>query len=97
MEVYFKDLISEDSSPERLVEDLMLLVHGVPAEKMDARSKEELLKGLQHVQSSFQKIKAQTLAGAQATDRLVRDNPYIALGIAFGIGFVAGFLINRRR
>lgn len=33
---------------------------------------------------------------AQATDTYVRDYPWIAVGIAGALGFVAGLLMNRR-
>jgi len=35
--------------------------------------------------------------GARATDRTIRSNPYQAIGIAFGLGLLVGFLIKRRR
>lgn len=33
---------------------------------------------------------------AQATDRMIRDKPYQALGIAIGLGVLIGMLLNRR-
>jgi len=35
-------------------------------------------------------------AAARATDNWVRDNPWGAAGVAAGIGFVLGLLLNRR-
>jgi len=37
------------------------------------------------------------MAGAKATDRVIRTNPYKSIGIAFGIGLLLGFLIKRKR
>jgi ElaB/YqjD/DUF883 family membrane-anchored ribosome-binding protein len=34
--------------------------------------------------------------GARTTDRAIRQNPYQAIGIAFGVGLLAGFLIRRK-
>lgn len=30
--------------------------------------------------------------GAKATDRAIRSNPYTSIGIAFGLGILAGYL-----
>jgi ElaB/YqjD/DUF883 family membrane-anchored ribosome-binding protein len=38
-----------------------------------------------------------TVAGARVTDRAIRDNPYAALGIAFGCGLLIGLLVKPRR
>jgi ElaB/YqjD/DUF883 family membrane-anchored ribosome-binding protein len=35
-------------------------------------------------------------AAARATDDLVHDNPWRAVGIAAGVGFLLGLLVNRR-
>lgn len=42
-------------------------------------------------------IQEKTVAGARVTDRTIRDNPYTALGIAFGLGLLLGVLVNRAR
>jgi len=33
---------------------------------------------------------------AKAADKVVRDHPYQAIGIAFGVGAVVGYLLSRR-
>lgn len=35
-------------------------------------------------------------AAAHATDQLVHDNPWKAVGIAAGVGFLLGLLVHRR-
>lgn len=37
-----------------------------------------------------------TKAAARATDQLVHENPWQSAGIAAGVGFLLGMLINRR-
>lgn len=37
-----------------------------------------------------------TRAAARATDQYVHDNPWKAVGIAAGIGFLVGFILGRR-
>ena len=48
------------------------------------------------MQSAYGTAQEKTIAGAKATDRAIRDNPYAALGIAFGCGVLLGFLITRK-
>ena len=38
----------------------------------------------------------QAKAAARATDDYVHDHPWQSIGIAAGIGFIAGLLLNRR-
>ena len=35
-------------------------------------------------------------AAARATDDFVHDNPWKAIGIAAGVGFLLGLLVNRK-
>lgn len=37
-----------------------------------------------------------TKAAARATDDYVHDNPWKSVGIAAGVGFLLGLLVNRR-
>lgn len=39
---------------------------------------------------------AKTKAAAKATDAYIHENPWRAIGVAAGIGFVIGLLIGRR-
>jgi len=44
-----------------------------------------------------ERLQEQTTAAAKAADRTVRENPYQAVGVAFGLGILAGLLISRSR
>jgi ElaB/YqjD/DUF883 family membrane-anchored ribosome-binding protein len=44
-----------------------------------------------------ERLQEQTSAAAKAADRTVRENPYQAVGVAFGLGILAGILISRGR
>lgn len=44
----------------------------------------------------YHKLEEQTVAGAKATDRCIREHPYESLGIAFGAGLLVGWLITRK-
>jgi ElaB/YqjD/DUF883 family membrane-anchored ribosome-binding protein len=44
-----------------------------------------------------ERLQNQTAAAAKATDKTVREHPYEAMGVAFGLGVLVGFLVCRRR
>ena len=43
------------------------------------------------------KLQEQSVAAAKATDQAVREHPYQAIGIAFGVGLLVGVLAMRCR
>jgi len=45
---------------------------------------------------TYNRVKAKAVQGAQATDKAIRENPYQAIGIAFGVGALLGYLLSRR-
>jgi len=103
MELYYKDLISKEGSLERLVDDLMRVVQGadelaqatgihLPEEK-----RRELRTRLERLKEQCARLKKQAVAGARATDQLLRQHPYSSLGVAFGCGLLAGALLCRRK
>jgi ElaB/YqjD/DUF883 family membrane-anchored ribosome-binding protein len=47
-------------------------------------------------QTTFQIVGEQITAGAKATDRVIRKNPYAAVGVALGAGVLIGYLIKRK-
>lgn len=101
MEVYYKDLISEDESLEKLVDDLSLMVQGAEeyaqaaGASLHPEKKVEISTRLQRLREGCYKIREQAVGGAQATDRLLRKNPYSFAGVAFGCGLVVGVLLCR--
>ena len=102
MEVYFKNLTSEESPTEKLVEDVMMLVNETEnlvkthEATLGENAKAEITTALERVKNRCLSLRSQTLAGARQTDRLVRDHPYAAIGAVFGVGLLLGFLVARR-
>ncbi len=45
---------------------------------------------------TLQAAQKKAVAGAKATDKTIRKHPYHAMGIALGVGAVAGLLLSRR-
>jgi ElaB/YqjD/DUF883 family membrane-anchored ribosome-binding protein len=103
MELYYKDLISEDASLEKLVDDLMRVVQGVEelAQAAGANTEdfrpEEITSRLTRLKENCRQVKERTFATAQSADKLVRDHPYAVLGWAVALGLLAGALLGRRR
>ena len=43
------------------------------------------------------RMEEKTITAAKATDKTVRNHPYEAIGIAFGVGLLIGLLVMRSR
>ena len=102
MEVYFKNLTAENASLDQLAEDVCLLVQEAEAlvqvtgDNLSEASKAGLQSVLERVKTRGERIKQQALAGARATDRVIRQYPYQSLGIMFGLGIIMGALLKRK-
>ena len=102
MELYYKDLISKDSSLDKLVDDLMLVVQGTTdlakasGGALPGESQQELTTRLQRLKDAALRLREGARAGAQAVDRTVRRHPYGAAGLALALGIVAGAPLSRR-
>lgn len=103
MELYYKDLISEDASLEKLVDDLMLIVQGANeyAEAAGAHlakvPKDEITSRLQRLKDSCRRVREQAVTTALAADKVMRQYPYSSAGFAFAAGLLAGAMLRRSR
>ena len=101
MELYYKDLISEEASLEKLVDDLMLTVQGADefvaaaGPGLDSARKQELLSRLERLKQTCLQMRNQAMATARATDKMLRRFPYSSLGLAFAAGVIVGALVRR--
>jgi len=64
-------------------------------EKRDLRAKLEA--ATEKAKEVCKNMQEQTVAAAKATDKAVREHPYQAIGIGFGLGLLIGVLVMRRR
>jgi len=65
-------------------------------EKID-KARKRLGAAMERGKEVYGQVRDKALDGVRVTDHAVRDHPYQVLGIAFGIGVLAGFLAARRR
>jgi ElaB/YqjD/DUF883 family membrane-anchored ribosome-binding protein len=65
------------------------------SEKSQLRA--SLQNAIDKAQEVCQRLQDQTAAAAKATDRSIREHPYQAVGVAFGLGLLVGVLVSRSR
>jgi ElaB/YqjD/DUF883 family membrane-anchored ribosome-binding protein len=66
------------------------------ADEKVAEARKRLESALERGQDVLALVKEQASAGVTAADKRVRENPYEAMAIAFGLGAVLGYLMTRR-
>jgi len=82
----------------RLVEDareLMAATAHVAEEKV-VEARKRLAAALERGKEVWDSVQENAVDGARATDRAIRKHPYQAIGVAFGVGALIGFLLSRR-
>ncbi len=101
METYFNNITPQENGKDRLVADLGRVVKDAEALLMDAgeklpeKTRDQLRKAVDQIKEKYEAVQERAKAGAQSTERLVREHPYEALGAAFGVGLLIGLLINK--
>jgi ElaB/YqjD/DUF883 family membrane-anchored ribosome-binding protein len=83
---------------EHLMEDaqalLMATAHVAEEKVMEARKR--LAAAIETGKETWNQVQKKAIAGAKATDEVIRENPYKSLAVALGLGFVIGYLLRRR-
>jgi ElaB/YqjD/DUF883 family membrane-anchored ribosome-binding protein len=74
---------------------LMAATADVAGEKV-AEARARLAAALESAKESAGRVRDKAVESAKAADEAVRDNPYQAIGIAFGVGALVGYLAVRR-
>jgi ElaB/YqjD/DUF883 family membrane-anchored ribosome-binding protein len=94
-----------EQSTQKLLQDLkavvrdgeVLLKAGVKdLSERGMAAREKLAAALEIAKDTQKKLQEKAVAGAQATDRIIREHPYQSVGIAFGIGMLIGVLVSRK-
>jgi ElaB/YqjD/DUF883 family membrane-anchored ribosome-binding protein len=76
-------------------EDVLRAGMGELGEK-GAAARAKLGAALERAKETAHRLQEKTVAGAKATDKIIREHPYQSIGIAFGVGIAIGLLINRK-
>jgi ElaB/YqjD/DUF883 family membrane-anchored ribosome-binding protein len=88
----------DENNTGTLAEDaraLMAATADVAGDKV-AEARKRLAAALESGKELVGRVREKAVEGAQAADQVVRENPYQAIAIAFGVGAVIGFLLARR-
>ena len=99
----------EQVTSEKLMRDLKVVVDDAEAllaatagqtgekiEQLRARAKESLAAARDRLREAGSEIQHRAKEAAKSTDEYVHENPWTAIAIAAGIGFLVGSLTNRR-
>jgi ElaB/YqjD/DUF883 family membrane-anchored ribosome-binding protein len=84
---------------EHLMEDAQALLAATAhvAEEKVAEARNRLTAAIEKGKEALQNVQEKAIAGAKATDEVIRENPYKAMGVALGVGVIFGYLLARRR
>jgi ElaB/YqjD/DUF883 family membrane-anchored ribosome-binding protein len=76
-------------------QDLITAAANATEEKV-AEARNRLSAAMDAARETYECLQQKAVNGAKATDKVIRENPYQAIGIAFGVGALFGFLLSRR-
>ena len=74
---------------------LMAATADVAGEKV-AEARKRLAAALERTKEIYGRVRNKAVEGAKAADEAVHAHPYQAIGIAFGVGALLGYLLARR-
>lgn len=92
-------LVSDFKAVVADTEELLKLTAGQAGDKVaDVRVRltDKLTSAKYKLQDLEAAVVQKTKAAARATDDYVHDNPWKSVGVAAGVGFLLGLLVNRR-
>ncbi len=95
----------EEVTRQKLVADFKVVLRDAEAlikataGELGEKSKEaraRLMDALEVAKVTCHKLEEKAVAGAKATDKIIREHPYQSIGLAFGLGLLIGVLVNRK-
>jgi ElaB/YqjD/DUF883 family membrane-anchored ribosome-binding protein len=88
-------LVSDLKSVTKDAEELLKTVSGEEGNgSHDLRMR--LSTAIDSARETYRRLEEKAVAGAKATDKVIRDHPYESLGVAFGLGLLVGVLVTRK-
>jgi ElaB/YqjD/DUF883 family membrane-anchored ribosome-binding protein len=81
-----------------LAEDAKALLSATAdvAEDKVVAARERVSAALERGREAWDTVQERAVKSAKAADKTIRSHPYQAIGIAFGVGALVGFLLTRR-
>jgi len=88
-------LVSDLKTVTKDAEELLKTVSGEEGNgSNDIRMR--LSSAIDSAKATYRRLEEKAVAGAKATDRVIREHPYESLGVAFGLGLLVGVLVTRK-
>ena len=88
-------LVSDLKTVTKDAEELLKTVSGEEGNgSHDLRMR--LSSAIDSAKATYRNLEEKTVAGAKATDKVIRSHPYESLGVAFGLGLLVGVLVTRK-
>lgn len=66
------------------------------AEDQVVQARNRLAAAMETAKDTYTVVQKKAAESAKAADKVIRDKPYHAIGVAFGVGALVGFLLSRR-
>jgi ElaB/YqjD/DUF883 family membrane-anchored ribosome-binding protein len=102
METYFQNMAAAEGSKEKLIRDLNILLHDVEelirvaGHSLSEHSRLQLQAALERFKATCASLEREAACAARAAEKLIQENPYSSVGLAFGLGLLLGVLIGRK-
>jgi ElaB/YqjD/DUF883 family membrane-anchored ribosome-binding protein len=88
-------LVSDLKTVTKDAEELLKTVSGEEGNgSHDIRMR--LSSAIESAKATYHRLEEKAVAGAKATDKVIREHPYESLGVAFGLGLLVGVLVSRK-
>ena len=88
-------LVSDLKTVTKDAEELLKTVSGEEGNgSHDLRMR--LSTAIDSARETYRRLEEKAVAGAKATDKVIREHPYESLGVAFGLGLLVGVLVTRK-
>ena len=101
---------SMNAQRDKLMQDLRVVVRdaeellktgsaelGDGASEWRDRTQDRLAQARRQLAALQQQTTERVMAASRSTNEFVQHNPWVAVGVASGIGLLAGYLMNNRR
>lgn len=74
----------------------LLAATGHLAEEKVVEARQRLSNALEKGKETWERVQDRAVQSAKAADETIREHPYQAIGVAFGVGALLGYLLTRR-